>query len=133
MLDSGCHEWTGHVMVNGYGQISRDGKPAYSHRVRWEMANGIIENGDYVLHSCDNRKCVNIDHLFVGTFYDNMDDMVRKGRQACGVRNSHAKLTDEKILEIRSANGTQEAIASNYGVTRSLISMIRNKKIWRHV
>jgi HNH endonuclease len=129
---SGCHEWTGCLMPNGYGQIHQDGKTAYAHRVAWEISYGST-NGLFVLHKCDNRKCVNPEHLFLGTFDQNMTDMVEKSRQAHGEKNHHAKLNKKKILEIRSILGTNREIAEKYMVSASLISMIRSGRIWKLV
>lgn len=127
---SGCHEWTGCVMPNGYGQISQNGRPAYAHRVAWELAFG--DPGErYVLHSCDNRKCVNVEHLFLGTFNENMADMVAKRRQAHGTRNGHAKLDEQKVRDIRASDDKGIALARQYGVSHSLVSMIRSGKIWK--
>lgn len=128
-----CHIWTGHVGQNGYGQISVKNKATYAHRVAWEMENGPIPEGGYILHKCDNRRCVNPEHLFLGDFDENMADMVNKGRQARGERNYHAKLTENQVREIRSLKGTNRSIAERYNVTPSLISMIQSKRIWRHV
>lgn len=120
-------------MPNGYGQIHLNGKTVYAHRVAYELAKGSIPEGMFILHSCDNRKCVNPDHLSVGTFDDNMADMVDKERQAHGVKNGRAKLTAEQVREIRSAVGTHTEIAARYGVTRSLVSLIRSGRIWRQI
>lgn len=129
--ESGCHEWTGCLMPNGYGQFHVNGKTAYAHRVAFELANGTPS--DYVLHTCDNRKCVNPDHLFSGSFCDNMADMVSKERQAHGERNARHKLTRDQVKSIRSEIGLQREIAAKYGVTASLVSMIRSGRIWRNV
>jgi len=129
--ENGCHEWTGCIMPNGYGQFHKDGKTAYAHRVAYELANGVA--ADFVLHKCDNRKCVNPGHLFSGTFDDNMADMVAKKRQAHGEKNSHAKLNAEKVKAIRSEVGLHREIGAKYGVTASLVSMIRSGRIWRNV
>ena len=129
--DNGCHEWTGCLMPNGYGQFHKDGKTAYAHRVAFELAYGQPE--DYVLHTCDNRKCVNPEHLFAGSYYDNMDDMVAKQRQAHGERNWHHKLTAEQVKQIRSEVGLNKEIAARYGVSASLISLIRSGRIWKLV
>lgn len=131
-VESGCHEWTGCIMPNGYGQIRKDGKTAYAHRVAWELEHGKVPEM-FVLHKCDNRKCVNPEHLFVGSFDDNMTDMVAKKRQAHGERNGHAKLTKEQVLQIRQEVGLQREIAAKYGVTYSLIGMIRSGRIWKSV
>lgn len=130
--ESGCHEWTGCLMPNGYGQFHKDGKTAYAHRVAYELANGDL-NGAHVLHSCDNRKCVNPAHLFAGDLTANMQDMVAKGRQAHGTRNGHAKLTEDQVCKIRSFLGTNREIAAQFGVTPSLVSLIRSGRIWRNV
>ena len=129
--DTGCHEWNGCLMPNGYGQFHKDGKTAYAHRVAFELANG--KTTDFVLHACDNRKCVNPEHLFAGSFNDNMNDMVEKQRQAHGERNGHHKLTKEQVRQIRQEVGLNREIASRYGVSASLISMIRSGRIWRLV
>jgi hypothetical protein len=132
-VESGCHEWTGHIMPNGYGQVSYKQKPHYAHRVAWELANGPILDGLYVLHTCDNRKCVNPEHLFLGTFNDNMADMVSKQRQASGNRSGRRKLNSDQARAIRSEIGTQVEIGKRYGVTASIVSMIRSGRIWRNI
>ena len=129
--ENGCHIWNGCLMPNGYGQFHRDGKTAYAHRVAYEMAHGVPT--DFVLHTCDNRKCVNPEHLFSGSFDDNMADMVSKNRQAHGERNAHHKLTADQVKSIRSEVGLQREIAVKYGVSASLIAMIRSGRIWRLV
>lgn len=132
-MESGCHEWQGCLMPNGYGQFSYQGKPHYAHRIAYLLHHGSIPEGAYILHSCDNRKCVNPEHLWAGTFEDNMQDMVDKGRQAHGTKNSHAKLNPEQVIAIRSQVGTHREIAECFGVTAGLISMIRSGKIWRSI
>ena len=126
-----CHVWTGWLMPNGYGQINKGGKAVLVHRVAWEVAGGEIPQGTFVLHRCDNRKCVNPQHLFLGSFQDNMDDMVAKRRHTHGIRNPHAKLSEQQVLDIRSAVGTHKVIAGVFGVSQPLVTMIRNRKIWR--
>jgi len=83
-VSSGCWEWTGVRSGSGYGRIQTRGrsKGAFvrAHRLSWEMHCGPIPDGFMVLHSCDNRGCVNPDHLFLGTQSDNMRDMSAKGR-----------------------------------------------------
>lgn len=129
----GCHEWIGTLMPNGYGQVHLSGRTAYAHRVAWELAFGTIPRGMFVLHSCDNRKCVNPTHLWLGSFQDNMDDMTNKLRHAHGARNGHAKLTVKHVRAIRAASGTHQAISQRFGVTQPLVSMIRTRRIWKHV
>lgn len=75
-----CWNWIGSIGKNGYGYFSKNSKAASAHRVSWEIHNGQIPDGLCVLHKCDNRKCVNPDHLFIGTYYDNIHDKINKGR-----------------------------------------------------
>lgn len=131
--DSGCHEWTGCVVYNGYGQIHVNGRTEYAHRIAWLLAHGAIPKHLYVLHRCDNRKCVNPKHLFLGTFYDNMDDMVTKVRQAHGEKNGHAKLSAKDVRAIRSSSEKQVDIARRFRVSQSSISTIRSKQTWKYV
>ena len=105
---AGCLEWQGYVGPNGYGQIGNgrvDGRAAVltTHRAAWLVAYGPIPDGLFVCHKCDNKKCCNADHLFLGTHRDNMQDMFRKGRRvaARGEESGQAKLTDEQVAEIR--------------------------------
>jgi hypothetical protein len=130
---NGCHNWIGALMPNGYGQIHSKGKTAYAHRVAWELVHGEVPESAYVLHSCDNRRCVNVAHLWLGSFQDNMDDMTNKMRHAHGRRNGHAKLTVAEVRAIREAIGTNSGIAGLFGITPSLVSMIRTHRIWKYV
>lgn len=75
-----CWEWTGQLTIHDYGTISWNGKNISTHRISWIFKNGKIEDGLCVLHKCDNRRCVNPDHLFLGTHIDNMRDMKIKNR-----------------------------------------------------
>lgn len=79
-----CWPWTGSATHLGYGLIRGTGSPGkqlMATRVSWELAYGFHPGKLFVCHRCDNPPCVNPSHLFLGTHQDNMDDMVRKGRQ----------------------------------------------------
>ena len=131
-MDSCCWEWTDHCQ-NGYGGFNYNGKAHRAHRIAWLITNGRIDNGMCILHKCDNRKCVNPSHLFIGTGQDNVDDMVAKSRQAIGVDHGISKLSEDKIREIRmwcSIGYTHRQIASAYGVSNGNISHIRNGATW---
>lgn len=77
-----CMEWVGSRTGAGYGTLAMEGGSAYAHRLAWERANGPIPGGLVVRHKCDNPPCVNPDHLEVGTQYDNIHDMIARGRAA---------------------------------------------------
>jgi len=125
--ETGCHEWTACLLPNGYGAIQLDGKKRSTHRVSWELHNGPIPDGLYVLHRCDNRKCVNPAHLFLGTHQDNMRDRDQKGRQARrdGELNPMSKLTNaqraEMVAEYLAGKEPVHAIAKKYGVSHGSI------------
>ena len=137
MLPSGCWEWTG-AKSNGYGVIGEGrhgGRTFKAHRVAWSLANGEIPAGMDVCHKCDNRACVRVDHLFVGTRRDNMADCVAKGRTARGAQRKNTKLTPESVRSIRIEyeTMTQAALAAKYGVAASTIQQVVDGRAWRYV
>lgn len=79
-MPSGCIEWTGQTGNFGYGQTSYKGKTFNVHRLAWILKYGEIENGLFVCHKCDNPRCINLEHLFLGTAKDNIHDAISKGR-----------------------------------------------------
>ncbi|MET8746326.1 HNH endonuclease [Streptomyces sp. NPDC004728] len=135
----GCWEWTAVVNEHGYGVMRpagrRSGPPVKAHRISLELA-GIEVAGKFVLHSCDNRRCVNPAHLSVGDHEANVADMMSRQRQALGSRNGVAKLDEDQVSAIRAraAQGDlRRRIAADYAVSPSTISRIVNEKGWRHV
>lgn len=139
-----CWEWTG-SSSNGYGyfRINKD-KTMSAHRFSWKLHKGSIptgtgHHGTCVLHICDNRKCVNPKHLFLGTIQDNVDDMYAKNRQVTLKREEHnmAKLTQKEVDVIRIiydlGSVTQRKIAKMFGVSQTDIHYIINNKIWDKV
>lgn len=122
VTSSGCWEWQGSVKSSGYGQIRNPetGRPVYVHRV---MANAA--QGDVVLHSCDNRKCCNPNHLSLGTQAENLADMASKGRG----RKGH-KLSDCDVLTIMSSSKKGYELAEEFGVSPATISMIRKGRTY---
>ena len=132
---TGCWNWTAYKDRDGYGRMRFHGRMRLAHRVSFEVFCAPIPAGMYVLHCCDNPSCVNPDHLFLGTHADNMADKVSKGRQVAfpGASNGSSKLTASDVLAIREAACTQRDIAKTFGVSVSLISQIRSRKLWNHL
>lgn len=82
VAESGCWEYTGYIMPTGYVQVSYRCRGMWGHHLAYMANKGPIPAGMRILHSCDNRKCLNPDHLSLGTQQDNIRDCVAKGRQA---------------------------------------------------
>lgn len=101
----------------------------------FELYKGPIPEGLLVLHTCDIPVCCNPNHLFLGTHQDNMDDMVKKNRQARnkGELSGSAKLTDEQVLEIFHSDLAGVKLAEKFNVHPTLISWIKHGKNWSHV
>ncbi len=133
--EHGCIEWLGSKTHRGYGIVRLRGansKRTTAHRLAWVLKRGAIAPEILVLHRCDNPSCVNVDHLFIGTPADNVQDMVAKSRH--GWRNGtpwqKLQATDgERIRDLRSAGHSQQQIADWMHVSRPLISMVLAGKI----
>lgn len=133
-----CWNWT--ACVNGYGYAVLRVKGysgAQASRTAWRLFNGEIPEGMLVCHRCDNARCVNPEHLFLGTVQDNNRDMYSKGRHIFGVTSPKSKLNDEKVREIRRKyiRGVRgyHRLGREYGVSYDTISKIIKGYTWKHV
>lgn len=122
-----CIRWTGRIQPNGYGQFRLNGKTQYAHRAAYTLFNGEIPEGYVVMHSCDNRWCVNPRHLTLGTQADNLIDMTRKGR------HSKTVIPNDHIEGIRNDTRSSYVIAREWGVNPSTIQKIKSGKSRRFV
>ncbi len=152
---TGCWIWVGGLGSPGYGSINeggRKGRQLRAHRVSYEIHIGPIPDGLCVCHRCDQPKCVNPAHLFLGTNNDNVADRHAKGRDASGNNSGMrmhyearsrgekngggGKLTESAVREIRrrAAGGeTGTALAREFGVNKVTTCAIIRGKLWRHV
>lgn len=129
---TGCWVWQGGCTFNGYARLRRgpDGKPVYCHRIMYEHHRGPVPEGFVVMHTCDNRRCVNPDHLQAGTQKENINDMHRKGRA------KRSLLTASDVLEIRqmrSEGVKPHAIAEKFHVSAVTVYNILSGKAWAWV
>lgn len=126
VVDSGCFEWTSTIKKDGYGSFHYEGRQEQAHRVSYKLNVGEIPDGMKVLHKCDNRKCINPHHLFIGTPADNVADMDQKGR-----RGTKSKLTYQdvqKIHQLLDERYSQQYVANIFGMHQTSISSIRRGK-----
>lgn len=133
--DSGCWEWTASILRNGYGNFSVNNKVTCVHRWAYQHYIGPIQKGLFVCHSCDNRKCVNPDHLFIGTHGDNIRDASKKGRLKNIKRNPH-HLTESQVVEIIKLlqfSKAYSSIAKIFSISRQAIYLIDHNRSWKHL
>jgi len=155
-----CWNWLASQQPGGYGQFWLRDKMLRAHRVAWTIERGPIPEWASVLHRCDNVRCCNSRHLFLGTQKENLRDRTQKGRiraperlepayvrdprwqcgQADFVRgelNGRAKLTAPQVRAIRAeyacGTTTEQDIALRYAVTPGQIDRIINRKSWSHL
>lgn len=131
-----CWEWTGANRGNGYGVIKVNRKLKSAHRVAWELAHGEIPEEICVCHHCDNRGCVNPEHLFLGTHSENMKDAWNKGRvhpPSVERQRAVSPLSFDQVREIRlraDSGETHTSISRDYPTGRRNIGHIVNNENW---
>lgn len=146
---NGCWEWTGAVGPNtGYGMIllssahreeiaaqgdTRKGRTYSAHKLSYMLFKGPVNAGQLVCHACDNRLCINPDHLFLGSHQENMDDCKAKGRWGIKTEPDGPQLTDDEVRAIRADARPRRVVAMEYNRTLKTISRIRLKQVYANV
>lgn len=132
--DDECWKWNGRTNGTGYGRITIRGFVYLSHRFSYMLAKGKIHDNSLVVrHKCDNRRCVNPNHLETGSHTENMVDRQIRDRTARGERNGRSKLTANSVRKIRADTRSNSKIAKDYGVRKETIQLIKARKSWAHV
>jgi hypothetical protein len=142
---SGCWSWNGSKNAKGYGLMQgtpiagkTHGKTVLAHRVSYEIHHGTLDDGDYVMHLCDNPQCTNPDHLRKGTQSENIKDAITKGRKfvpaASGIDNPRSKLTEEQVRFIKAHPELgHKAIGDMFGLSPNCIRGVRIGRTWTHI
>lgn len=135
-----CWEWTGAKKPNGYGQFNlrRNGKKClgYAHRLSLLYSKGKLPApGQVTMHLCNNRSCVNPDHLQIGSPKENVQQCMAQGRfkgtGPLGEENGQSKLTEKDVKEIRLHLKSHTETAKQFGVCRSTIKKVRQGILWK--
>ena len=132
-----CWLWGGTLTGTGYGlfYIRGQGK-VRAHRAAWILAGRELPEGLLVLHRCDVKLCIRIEHLFVGTHADNSRDAASKGLYVSGEACPSAKLTTSNVRNIRQAfrDGRRvKSLAREYGIWESTIYQVVRRKTWKRI
>ena len=132
-----CWNWIGALTHNGYGSMVIGGKDLRAHRISFAIHIGPVPEGVCVLHRCDNRRCCNPDHLFLGDWADNMRDMIAKGRSnhPSGEDHQCAKITAKDAVRIRELlheGKSASEVGTMFGLSKSQIGHIGRGLKWKH-
>ena len=145
-----CWEWCGELDEEGYGRFHhRRNETTRANRISWEIAFSPPLRL-FVLHKCDNPRCVRPSHLFLGTQAENNRDAREKKRirpargdahwsrrnpekRVRGAIHYNAKLTEKDVCEIRVSPHSEKTLAEKYGVGQQAINSVRRRKTWKHI
>lgn len=137
--ENGCWECFSHSDKGGnnkdYIAVRAYGRSSYLHRESYRTYNGEIPKGMVIMHTCDNTKCCNPNHLKLGTHKDNVDDKVSKNRQLKGSDVGNSVLKEEdvlKIIDMCNRGIFEKDVAKIFNVNRVTIHAIKSGKIWSY-
>jgi hypothetical protein len=136
VTETGCWIWTAACNRHGYGLMGPRCKNGMSaHRASWTIHKGPIPEGLCVLHHCDTPSCVNPHHLFIGTFSDNMQDMLKKGRRTSpsGENNHKTRITSQQAIDIKHSALKPKELGKKYNIATNTVYGIRSGKTWKFV
>ncbi len=161
-FNGSCWDFNGTIKNDGYPRIKVGKRPVSAHRASYYLHKGLIPEGMLVCHKCDNPKCINPLHLFLGTVRDNTIDALNKGRLETGAKgfkefrkrvtageatlsytgnpgekNPQSKLTEADVVHIRTLHSagieTYGTLAERFAVTRTCIAFVCQRRSWNHI
>ena len=130
---NGCISWNGTPKPNGYCRVRWNKRNDYAHRAVFRIVHGDIPDGAMVLHHCDNRQCVNPEHLYLGDHAQNMADMRKRERSCKGRAHPLRRLTPGEVLRIRTSNEMGKALAAELGISPQHLCQIRKGRHYADV
>jgi hypothetical protein len=130
--ETGCLLWQGTISSTGYGVVSYQGKLQAVHRLAYKIDNP-DETVNVVLHSCDTKNCWRLDHLSNGSYQDNKNDSMSKGRHAYGTQVGTSVLSEDQVIKIKTSTNYTRNLANEFGVSTQTIRAIRSGKMWKHI
>lgn len=132
--NTSCWICTSHgTNPGGYPQKTFNGRTSSVARYMYTLVNGAIPPGMHIRHTCDNKMCINPDHLLMGTHKDNMQDMVDRKRHRYGMTHPKAILTNDAVKHIRHSSLAPKLLAHKYEVAQATIYSVRSKRTWKHL
>lgn len=131
--NSGCWLWVGHMHEGGYGEFREKNKRIRAHVWSYRTFKGKIPRNLFVLHHCDVRCCVNPDHLYAGSKWQNSQDAKKRNRYPRGETHAHTKVLEKDVISIRNDDRPQHVIAEDYGVCQMTVCNIKLRRTWKHV
>lgn len=117
---SGCEEWQSTIHRDGYGKFWMDGRQGAAHRAGYELFVGPVPEGKWVLHTCDNRRCVKPGHLYVGTPTDNVRDKIERSPWWGRMKVPFSVV--EQARRLVATGLTQQLVADRLGIKQAQVS-----------
>ncbi len=128
-VPAACWPWIGNLSRGGYGRAQWKGKTRQAHRGAYLLARGTFDDGLCVLHNCDNRRCCNPAHLYLGTPKDNYDDLHERGRPQNRLSAEDVHL----IIAYIEAGHSRRDVARMFGIGKDMVHAIAQGRAWKNV